>query len=473
MYKKFTFIVVISIIIFGPIGQFILFKYTPIYNLNLLTKLYDDAEWVKGKPKVLIMGSSHARYHIIPSEIAKMNKEYEFRDIVNIGENAASPFEMYTAYNKQKEKFKDLEIVYYTLEPHMWSEKYYPYNTYEKIFLNYEQWNYLEKHHKKQNEYFFPFQAFISSLKFSIADRSKTNGYTAIKHKKFKTFSKGSVAKQIFTPLKLFPVSHFNMQYLGKLKKEVEANGAKFILLETPTYSWQKRYAAEAIEYDNTLIKELNKELGPTPVIGSFWAEDYDLRYKDYKDDTHLAHSGALKFTRAMFYDISEHKRLKNNKIHHTFTYRFKADKNKEVLLSILKPDTLTWHTKDRAKIENFDHSIKINASSIHKNIHFYTKIPLQKEINSVDINLTLPKEKLKMISISLKYGKEYGHFFIKPAEFKKIIKLYKFDIDKSSKHFDFKKINALSIRLYPYQTETITDFTLKSIKFYRRSSLK
>jgi len=105
--------------ILGPAGQFLLFKFTPLYNLNLLTKLYDDASWVKGEPKVLIMGSSHARYHIIPKEIARLNPHYAMKDIVNIGENAASPFEMYTAYRKQKQKFNHVELVYYTLEPHI------------------------------------------------------------------------------------------------------------------------------------------------------------------------------------------------------------------------------------------------------------------------------------------------------------------------------------------------------------------
>jgi hypothetical protein len=323
MYKKFVLTVIAFIIILGPAGQFLLFKFTPLYDLNLLTKLYDDAAWVKGEPKVLIMGSSHARYHIIPKEIAKMNENYTFDDIVNIGENAASPFEMYTAYMKQKHKFKHVELAYYTLEPHILSEKYYLYNTYEKIFLSYKQWQYLEKYHHKKNEYFFPFQTFVNSLHFSIRNRSATNGFTPLKHKKFTLFSKGKVANSIFKPLTLFPVSDFSMYYLGKLKKEIEAHGGKFILVETPTFSWQKFYADEGKIYDDMLVEKLNRTLGPTPVIGSFWPEDFHLSYDDFKDDTHMAYSGALPFTRMLFYDIASHKQLKPLPIHQTFLYRY------------------------------------------------------------------------------------------------------------------------------------------------------
>ena len=146
---------ILSIVILGPIGQFLLFKFTPVYNLNLLSQLYNDASWVEGKPRIAIMGSSHARYHIIPSEIAKLNKDYDLSDIVNIGENAASPFSQYTSFVKNRNKFTNLDIVYYTIEPHMLGEKYFTYLKHEEIFLDYDQWKYLEANHAKKNNYFF------------------------------------------------------------------------------------------------------------------------------------------------------------------------------------------------------------------------------------------------------------------------------------------------------------------------------
>lgn len=323
MYKKFVYISIITIVLFGPIGQFFLFKYTSLYNLNLLTKLYDEATWVKGKPKIAIMGSSHARYHIIPKEIARLNKDYELEDIVNVGENAASPFAMYTSFMKNRDKFSNLQRVYYTLEPHMLGEKYYPYNKYEEILLNYKQWKYLENNHKKKNNYFFPFQTFINSLKFKASNRSKTNGYSKLKHKKFNEFSKGRVSKLIYEPLDIFPVSKHGIEYFKKLKNELKKQGTELIFVLTPTYTWQKFYTQEAKSYDDMLIRMLNENLGDMKVIGSFWPEDFGLNYDDFKDDTHLAHTGALKFTQEVFNEINKHKLIEKNKIHNTFLYRF------------------------------------------------------------------------------------------------------------------------------------------------------
>jgi len=320
--KKFTLIIIISVILFGPIGQFLLFKYTPVYNLNLLTKLYDDASWVKGKPKIVIMGSSHARYHIIPKEIARLNDAYALKDIVNIGENAASPFEMYTTFMKHRDTFSELETVYYTLEPHMLGEKYFTYNTYEEIFLNYTQWKYLEKHHKKKNNYFFPFQTFINSLTYKTTNRSKTNGYSSLPHKKFKPFTEGRVSKLIYEPLELFPVSSFEMKAFKKLKKELDKQGTELIFVLTPTYSWTKYYASEAKVYDDMLVSLLNEYLGKSKIIGSLWAEDFNLTYEDFKDDTHMAHSGSLKFTQKVFTSIEKYKNIKPKILKNTYLYR-------------------------------------------------------------------------------------------------------------------------------------------------------
>lgn len=324
MYKKYTYVFLLALIALGPIGQFIIFKFTPVFSLSLLGNLYDDAFWVKGRPKVLIMGSSHARYHIVPSEIANMSAQFNVGDIVNIGENAASPFRMYTAYQKRKEKFSEVEIVYYTLEPHMFGEKYYPYDLYERIFLSYEQWEYLENNHNKKNSYFFPFQLFVDLLQTKRHDRSKTQGYSALKHKNFKPYSSGKVSKLIYEPIELFPVSLFKMNYLKKLKDEIESHGAKFVFILTPTYSWQQYYKGEAKIYDDNLINILNEKLGDTVVLGSFWSEDFNLVYSDFKDDTHLARSGAVTMTRRIFGDIDRHKDIVANKIINTYDYRIK-----------------------------------------------------------------------------------------------------------------------------------------------------
>ncbi len=467
MYKKYVISIILTLIFLGPIGQFILFKYTPMYDLNLKTKLYDNATWVKGNPKIAIMGTSHARYQIIPSEIVKLNSQYKNGDIVNIGENAASPFSMYHTYMKNKDKFKNLEYIFYTLEPHVLGEKYFLYYDYEKIKLSYEQWKYLEKNNDKQNEYFFPFQTFVKSLKFEQADRSKTHGYSSLKHKDFKAYSSGNIARQLFEPLELFPISKFEIDYLKKLKMKVEKNGTKMIFVLTPTYSWHNFYKKEAKIYDNQLINLLNQEIGKSIVIGSLYPEDYNLEYEDFKDDTHLAHSGAIKFTQRVFEDINYLKNLEDKKFYNTFTYR---EKN-ENLINFHKEEVdlelLPWKGINNYKINFENNKLVYSESEFKKFSTLYTTIIIKEIFHSIKLDLELPKEKLTMISITVNNKSGYAHFFIKPEKFNNgKIDLDKFKMAKWSDNFEFGSISKLTIRCYPEKNNSITNFKVNSLSF-------
>ncbi len=469
MYKKFTFYFLLLIILLGPVGQFVLFKFTPIYELNLLTELYNEASWVKGKPKIAIMGSSHARYHIIPSEIAKLNKNYNLSDIVNIGENAASPFAMYTSFMKNRDKFSELETVYYTLEPHMLGEKYYTYNKFEEILLSYDQWKYLEEKHNKKNNYFYPLQTFVNSLKYKNTNRSKTNGYSKLKHKKFKKFAKGRVIKLIYEPIELFPVSSFGMNYFKELKDELSKQGTELIFVLTPTYTWQKYYAQEAKVYDDMLVEMLNKNLGNVKVVGSFWPEDFALEYKDFKDDTHMAHSGAVQFTREVFSNINEHKDLKKDKLLNTYLYRhtMKNKRASEKEIFTKNANEFNWKYDKYTKFKKYNDFVQLNYSNIKKFSVVDAKFTTVEGVSSVELLIELPKEDVKMFSISLKYGKEYAHFFIKTENIKNnLIRLRERDVNKSSNNFKLDKINGITVRMYPKNTSVLSGFKMKTIRF-------
>lgn len=465
--KTFVLTLLFLFILLGPIGQFFTFKFTPLYDLNLKTDLYNNAKWVQNKPKVFIMGSSHAKYTIIPSIITKLNPQLKPGDVVNVGENAASPFNMYTTYQKNKDKFSKAEIVYYTLEPHMWGEKYYLYNKYEKIFLNYDQWEYLEINSGIKNSYFYPFQTFIDSLLFSTQDRSKTYGYSKLKHKKFNAFKANQVSKLIYEPIELFPVSDFDMKYLKKLKEELNSNGTKFIFVLTPTYSWAKHYASEAKTYDAMLIDKLNTNLGPTPIIGSFYAEDFSLKYEDFKDDTHLADSGALKYTQLLFKNIKQHKNLIKTPLKNTFLYRFTRNKQECIETNeTIKPSNFKWNVDKNSYLTFNNSQLELNSKDIIKFAFINSKFPPRTDVKTVTIQIQTNTNKIEMLSISLRNKNEFSHFFLKQNDFEtgKII-LSQTTMNRTSKNFDFTNIDGLTIRVYP-NTNDITKLIVKSINF-------
>jgi len=458
------------IILVGPIGQFALFRFTPLFDLSLFSNLYDDAAWVFERPKVLVMGSSHAKHHIIPAEIALYNDEYTFDDVVNVGENAATPFRMYRTFMENREKFTDLETLYYTLEPHILSEKYYIFVKYEKILLSYQQWMYLEEHGGHINSYFYPLQLFVDALSFERVDRSKTNGYSPLKHSSFNLFSRGQVSDKAYEPIELFPVSMFDLDYLKKLKEVTESQGTKFILVLTPTYTWHTYYKEEASAYDDILIAQLRSKLGPGVIIGSFWPEDFDLEFEDFKDETHLAHSGAIKFTRALFGNIKEHSALTPQHYQNTFTYRFEST-NSITMKPIFRSNNPQshWIANSGGSFKPEDDCDLYSSRDIDQHAMISLDIGDVRDVDEVRFSMRLPDEKLRLISITLRSGKDFGHFFIKPANFADgNVNLHSYDVDKSSENFSFTKLESISIRLYPLAGNTINNFCVKALDFLR-----
>lgn len=465
MHKLFTLKVLILLLIAGPVGQFLLFKFTPLYDLNLLSKLYDEADWVKSPPKILIMGSSHAKYQIIPADIAKLNQGYIKSDIVNIAENAASPFHMYHAYMKGKEKFTQLEKVYYTLEPHILGEKYRLYLQYEKNHINYQQWQYFEAR-KTSNGYFYPFQQFIDTLKFSIPDRSLSNGYIAKGHKDFIPFSKGKVAVQVFDNIELFPVSDFQMLYLSKLSRELRRNQVELYFVLTPTYSWHKYYQHEAVAFDQQLIEKLNQSLGKSVVIGSMWSEDYGLGYVDFYDDTHLTHSGAQKFTRKVFKDISAHSQLVAKDFKPTFQYRESDDTYTSLGSSSFLAASMPWSYDASVAMKKSADQACFDSSNIQKSMVVTSNFPLISGVSSIELNFSNSGPLPTKLAVTLRNGDHYGHFFLEPAEYEKgEFLLTPIMVDKFAESFNFNEIDSLSVRLYP-QNREVQGFCLSEIIF-------
>ena len=87
-----------------PIIQFFVFYIIPMNTFQTLfekTCTYDNGIWLKNNkenPKIVFMGSSMSRHTIIPKIVS--NNQYKNGEIVNLGMNAATPYEMYiTFYN--------------------------------------------------------------------------------------------------------------------------------------------------------------------------------------------------------------------------------------------------------------------------------------------------------------------------------------------------------------------------------------
>ena len=109
--KKFVFFALIFTIII------LLFRKE---SINILNKyffeqsfIYDRGYWIKNdnlNPKLVFLGSSMTRHTIIPDIIAK-NSNLKQGDIVNLGMNSATPYEMYYEYSEAVNKIPPHRIL--------------------------------------------------------------------------------------------------------------------------------------------------------------------------------------------------------------------------------------------------------------------------------------------------------------------------------------------------------------------------
>ena len=260
--------------------------------------IYDRGQWLEQfdlHPKVVFLGSSMARHSIIPKIIQK-NSNLTEGDVVILGVNAATPYEMYLTYIKNKDRFTKTKVFYFSLEPWMYIEKYYQYKIFEKVLWSYDEW----KRYMGDSVNYF-------SYKFQLYGRTKTEvygrwpfndyGYYRLNYdpdEKFKYADK----KEILDFFNDYSISYFQLEYLKKLKDEIESTNTEFIILYVPNHiSYTKSILNYNKKYNSQIEILLNRYLGKTKQFGSFDPNDYNLTEEDYFDRFHLDHSGAIKYT--------------------------------------------------------------------------------------------------------------------------------------------------------------------------------
>lgn len=272
--------------------------------------LYDRGRWVKDdlNPDIIFLGSSMTKYSVIPKIINKNSKSKKGKTL-NLGFDAATPYEMYITYMKNKKKFPNAKIFFFSIEPWILSKRYYQYKVYEKVQWTREEW-----------EYYMPQWNMYRSYKNSLYKLSldkpipppkvKEYGYVKKIHKgQFMIADKKEVTDFFINELDdSMGISAFQLNYLKKLKIEVEKSGAEFILLYVPNHHSYTEiiYNFNKI-YNKRLSKLLNDYLGDSKQVGSFCPNDFDLVDEDFFDKYHLEHKGAIKFTESLgnVFDLS------------------------------------------------------------------------------------------------------------------------------------------------------------------------
>jgi len=299
VYKKKIYLIIFSFVLI-LFSQMVLFRIPTVFNLCLKTYLYDNAYWVKDKPKVLLMGSSRCYHNIIPSIIQKMCG-FDLGEVVNLGNDGATPFEMLHTYKKNRHKFEKASDLFFVLDPRFFFESSFVDRIYEKKLLSRKQWSILSE--KYGNFYFLPSVMFFNALRFIPTKNGDNMGFSGLPSHDFLAIeAKSNNTNHIYSN-EDFPVSAFEIESLVDLKRMFEEDGGTFVLVLAPYWDVSK-LSDDFLEQCETVVSELNDSLGPVRVIGSWHREKFGLDYQDFKDSSHLSLSGAEKFTSTLFSDI-------------------------------------------------------------------------------------------------------------------------------------------------------------------------
>lgn len=266
------------------------------------SQMYDRGHWLKEKnlyPQIVFLGSSMIKYSIIPNIIVK-NSNLTKGSVVNLGADAATPYEMYLTYIKNKKHFSKTKIFFYSIEPWLFSMKYYQYKVYEKVLWSKEEWKYYMPQWDYHSKYKTSLFDVIKKFKY-VKPKIINYGYIPKLHseKKFKLATKQEIQTYFQdTVHNDLGISHFQLKYLKKLKDEIEKNHSKFVILYIPNHiSYTQAINTYNKNYNLTLSNLLNEYLDKTKQFGSFCSKDYNLKYEDYFDRFHLSNTGAIKYS--------------------------------------------------------------------------------------------------------------------------------------------------------------------------------
>ncbi|MDI9388225.1 MAG: hypothetical protein QM441_03250 [Synergistota bacterium] len=298
-YRRLVRIILCSSLLLFA-AQFAVFRARSVFDLALLSYLYDNASWVTAKPRVLLMGSSRCFHQLVPRVIADLNG-LERTDVANIGQVAAGPFEMLHTYTKHIDLFDEAEFVFYVLDADFFFESSHVDSPYERILLDRKQWELVSGVHG--NFYHLPAVLFANAIRGSPRKTGAEMGFEGLPHMDFLNMTFEDRDRLFRLDLENFPLSDFQVDSMRRIKELCEANGGILVFVLTPFWDID---ALEDEFFDRTdiLVRALDDTLGPTRLIGSWEREEYGLEYEDFLDNSHLSASGSEKVTARIFGDL-------------------------------------------------------------------------------------------------------------------------------------------------------------------------
>jgi len=261
-------------------------------------------------------------YGIPPIVITKTNQLIK-NDVINISSNAATPLANYSMYIMNEKLLKNADIVFYSLDPWIYNEKYYKHRPYERLLWKLDQYFFMKEYLDIPDSYFSPLtkifkNIFSNNTKCKISEhRLNNSGFIGrpAHPERLKVTPKNGFGHFIYEDLNLFGPSTIQLKYIKKLKDRVEANGGVFVFVLTPRHDYAIDVYRSHPEYEKLFLEQFNKIVGETVLIGSRDMRKYKLTSNQFFDNGHLSVRGAIIYTKKEFSNIQRIHNLKPEKL--------------------------------------------------------------------------------------------------------------------------------------------------------------
>lgn len=254
-------------------------------------------EWLgrlENKPRLIFLGPSTAKLGL-SCLVAGDVMGFSSGEVVNLASDAQTPVFSYYIFSKYKQYFQRKYIIAYILEPWVCSEYYY----YNDGVLS-ARWGFIQRLSFINVTSSKDYLRFFLGGNFALTFKKIFKNYTGADYTVPPNFGSGVIQQGVKVtnfkePIEewfgkgRFGVSHYQIEYIKKLKTAVESSGNTFVLVLLPkAEEWTSDYKIKLKDYDDKLISELNTKLGEITVIGSFKLIPRDWTSDMFADNVHL-----------------------------------------------------------------------------------------------------------------------------------------------------------------------------------------
>ncbi len=303
MYRRFLSKLLLFLLLIAGSMQLLFIGARKLEKPFFEDSTYAWVNHLRVHPKVILMGSSTVLVNLSPTMIAKRMGLAD-GEVINLAGGSKSAIQMYHLWHVIKPNRDSVRIVIFSIDPWIAYQSYYWIEDFSTLY-----WNPVQRLYPAfvgdWPRYVMTgaVATFVAKKSAQHSFRSKTSSTQAPKDfggEILDTHLKNyrEHAREYFGPTTLFPISQLYLDRLSELKREVEAQGAEFILLLPPKKNeWVSEYRSTCRDIDSDFVAHLNQALGPTKVIMSY--DLFHQREEDslFMDQVHLTAKGRQRFS--------------------------------------------------------------------------------------------------------------------------------------------------------------------------------